>query len=154
MAKSIKFKNDVYLDSTGIRRDIITLAMSSSKSGNTKNNIKVPFDNYIVIGTKLSLVNNQVKIGKNIKKVMISGACFIDTSNSYGYLWLSIQKNNNWVASNLTAGDTTFKSCSIVSRVIDVKEGDLIGLYIDNTGGTPYTIRSGHNTYLTVEVVE
>lgn len=154
MAKTIKFKNDIYLDSTGICRDIITLTMSSDKSGNTSNNIKVPFDNYISVGKKLSLVNNQVQIGKNVKKVMISGACFIDTANGNNYLWLSIKQNSKWVASNLTAGGMIYKSCSIASKIIDVKEGDLIGLYIDNTGGTPYNIRSGHNSYLTVEVVE
>lgn len=154
MTKTIKFKNNIYLDSTGICRDIITLLMSSGKSGNTSNNIKVPFDRYISVGKKLSLVDNQVRIGKNIKKVMVSGACFIDTPNNNNYLWLSIKQNDNWVASNLTAGGMIYKSCSIASRILDVKEGDLIGLYIDNTGGTPYNIRDGHNTYLTVEVVE
>lgn len=154
MAKTIKFKNDMYLDSTGIRRDIITLSMSSDKSGNTSNNIKVPFNNYISIGKKLSMVSSQVKISKNVKKVMISGACFIDTANSDNYLWLSIKQNDNWVASNLTAGGMVYKSCSIASKIISVKEGDLIGLYIDNTGGTPYNIRGGHNSYLTVEVIE
>ena len=153
MAKSIKFKNNVYLDGTGVHRDIITLFMNSDSSGNTENNIKIPFDNCVKIGNKLSLVDHQVKIGKNVKKVLVSGACFIDTPNSNGYIWLSIKKNNNWVASNLTA-ETAFKSSSIATRLIEVNEGDLIGIFIDNTGGTPFNIRNDHNSYLTVEVVE
>lgn len=166
MAKSIKFKNDTYLDSTSIRHnkellsdilnktnEIITVSLSSQLNNLTADG-DIVFDKYVSIGNKLTLNNGKVKIGANVKKVKVSGACFIDTANSTGYLWLFINRNDSIVASNLTAGATIYKSCSIATRVIEVSEGDLISLEIDNTGGTPYSIRSGHNTYLTVEVVE
>ncbi len=106
------------------------------------------------IGELLSIESGKVKIGKGIKRVLVSAGTFIDTANSNNYLWFFLNKNGSTVASSLVAGGMVYKSCSISPRLVSVVENDLIDLTYDNTGGFPATIRGGNETWLTVEVVE
>lgn len=154
MAKSIKFKNEIYLDTTSIHRDIISVGLMDKEENIKTESITVPFDNSVSIGEKLKLVNSKVKIGKGVKKILVSGVAFVDTPKSSDYLWLFIAKNGDYVASHLAAGGMVYKSASISTRLIEVKEGDLISMVVNTTAGTPYSIRSDHATYMTVQVVE
>lgn len=154
MSKSIKMKNNIYWDTTSIHREIISVGLTSLEEDVKTEKFTIPFDSSVAIGEKLQLVNGKIKIGKGIKRVLVSGTAFIDTPKSENYLWLFITKNDNNIASSLTAGGMVYKSSSITPRLIDVKEGDLIGMLIDTTAGTPYNIRSEHSTYMTVQVVE
>lgn len=154
MGKSIKLKDNIYLDTISIHRDIISAGLSSTKTNINTETITVNFDMCVQIGKKLTLENGKVKIGKNVKKVLVSGTAFIDTPKASDYLWLFIAKNGGYVASNLTAGGMVYKSSSIAPRLIEVKEGDLISMIINTTAGLPYSIRGGYPINMTVQVVE
>lgn len=105
-------------------------------------------------GDKLSISDGKIKIGADVKKVLVSASSFIDTANANNYLWLFLNKNNNAIATSIDTSGMIYKSCAIPPRLIDVKENDLINLSYDNTGGFPATIRGGNETWVTVEVVE
>ncbi len=154
MAKSIKLEDNIYLDTISIHRDIISVGLSSTKTNINAEKFTINFDTCVQVGKKLSLENGKVKIGKNVKKVLVSGNAFIDTPKAENYLWLFIMKNSSYVASNLTAGGMIYKSSSIAPRLIEVKEGDLISMLIDTTAGLPYSIRGGYPINMTVQVVE
>ena len=161
MAKSIKFKDDVYLDSTGIHRDII----KAYASGRPVLNITswtatiIPLDKYLRIGKKLSLINNKVVIGKGVKKVLCS--CLINSWNNTktakdGCIYHN-GKNISFTAMYTMEGYQNQTAHTVANCLVEVNEGDTIDLRF-NTGGDSGTITilgdGGVGCFLTVEVVE
>lgn len=134
-------------------KHIIALSLASTVTGLTTNQI-VNFTNSEVVGTKLSLSGGKVVIGSDVSKVIVSGAAFIESSGITNYVWAQIRKNGTNVANHLIDGPSIYKSASIAPKLISVSPGDTIEIYIDNTTPTPYKIRGGADTFLTVEVVE
>lgn len=135
------------------QNNICTVYRSADLANRTKNDY-VAFTSNVRVGNKLAAKAAGIIIGTGVSKVLVSGACFIDTPLTGGYIWLGIRKNTQEAAKVLAGEGSTFKSASISPRLLSVAEGDVIRMYIDNTGGTPYKIRGTVNTWLTVEVVE
>lgn len=134
-------------------KHIIALGLSSTVTGLTTNQI-VNFNTTEVVGTKLSISSGKVVIGSGVSKVIVSGAAFIESGGTTGYVWAQIRKNGTNVANQLIDGPSIYKSASIAPKLISVSLGDTLEIYIDNTTPTPYKIRGGPDTFLTVEVVE
>jgi microcystin-dependent protein len=109
-----------------------------------------------VINTSTSLLtlsDGGIKIGKGISKILINANVFGNAKGSNtSYLWIYIKKNQETIAIALNNPTSWYVSTALSSKLIDVAEGDVIWLYKQDDVSTE--IRSGANTWLTVEVVE
>lgn len=101
----------------------------------------------------LTLSNGGIRIGKNIKQVLVSGNIFLASGATSGYLWSSIRKNTTEISVAIDNPTSWFASTSHSPKLVDVSEGDIFYLWkMDEDTGT---IRGGNkNTYLTIEVIE
>lgn len=83
MAIRFKYKNENYLDSTGIvhnkellsdvlKRNIITARLSADQTA-TASRQTINFNKFDVIGSKLTYSENSVVVGKGVSYVLISG---------------------------------------------------------------------------------
>lgn len=162
MAKSIKFKNNIYLDTTSVHRDIIKAYQSGRpvlKITSAWASISIPLDKSLKIGNKLQLLNNKVKIGKGVKKVLCS--CLVNSWNSdkTGKDACIYHNNNNicFTAIYTMNAYQNQTAHSVANCLIEVKEGDTIELKF-NIGGDTGEITilgdNGKGCFLTVEVVE
>lgn len=142
-------------DKIDLISNCITATLSTTKTLSTTNYEKLPIDTDNTVGTLLTLdtVNNVVKIGAGITKVMVSANVLFSTGGtSSTRRGISIYKNSSQIIYNSTKGDTTYTGCSIAPYILDVQENDTIGLYAINQGASGSVI-SATNTYLTVKVV-
>ena len=108
-------------------------------------------------GSKLTVVNNKVKIGAGVKKVRISASIFMDiTTPAAGYFWGRIAKNNQNTAGSIISltPDMGFASSAIAATIIEVAEGDTLWLNVDVTGAVGKVRDVFTTTWLCVEVVE
>lgn len=137
------------------RQNIMTAYGTTNQSAGP--NTTINLNSSIASGNKLKLLNNAIVIGPGISKVKVTGNIFYqDFPSSQAYLWGRIYKNTNLVSSTLEGkGNTTFQSCPIPPKIIEVTEGDKITLNTGDINDHTVTIRAGEaNTYLTVEVIE
>lgn len=100
----------------------------------------------------LTLSNGGIKIGKSIKQILVSGNVFVQAQKNDSYLWTSIRCNSTEVSLAIDNYNTYYASTSHSPKLVSVKEGDII--YLWQISQAPGQIRSGYNTYLTVEVIE
>ena len=178
MSRSIKFKNNDYIDSTGVshKRETLYSKLNSIDEKLEKhqiiaynsNNFNVNVENLIKdfeesynVGTKLSLSNGKVYVGQGVSKVRLNATAFCENMNynNIGYMWFFIVKNGyEEVAGSIISGVVNyFQTVCITDIVIDVSEGDYFQLKYNNPNYETHspTIRAGKgNTRLFVEVVE
>lgn len=100
----------------------------------------------------LTLSNGGIKIGKSIKQILVSGNVFVQAQKNDSYLWTSIRCNSTEVSLAIDNYNIYYASTSHSPKLVSVKEGDII--YLWQISQAPGQIRSGYNTYLTVEVIE
>ena len=111
------------------------------------------------IGNKFTIAEDGgVVIGKGLSKIRINGQMSCNEQNS-GYVYgvaIVNQDGTEWGTAYRTlwtASDNRIDNCVVNSRIIDVKEGDVLymELYIDSNGRS-ITIRAD-GTYFTVEEI-
>lgn len=96
-------------------------------------------------------IDNGIKIGKGISKVLVSAQCCYNSLSNNGVKWATIYKNGSArIPTNLNM--TTRGSLPISPVTMEVTEGDIIDLRVNGTVGD--TIREGYYTYLTVEKIK
>ena len=84
--------------------------------------------------TKLSLENGKVKIGKDVHHVTVSAQCCDSTDARTGRA-MYIYKNSEKVARSLSNIGASFQeSLQISPYVVEVQEGDYLGLYVEGSG--------------------
>lgn len=144
-------------------RNIITAYPTQQIISITGRSQVIPLDGSEIVGNKLTLVNNKIKIGSNVSTIKISASVFYqDYDTSVAYLFPEIRKNQNKIAraiSSRMADVTRYQSVAIPEFIISVEENDLIDLTAGEINPTQEgSIRGNHegtlNTYITVEVVE
>lgn len=116
----------------------------------------IPLDKVVYKkGEKFTLENNKIKIGSGVSKIKVSSAIFLNDFIGTGYAWGKIMKNGTGVATALQptiTGAAPYVSVCIPSTIIDVEEGDLINLRIEQTTRQQTSIRAGKQyTFLFVE---
>lgn len=140
-------------------KNIITAKGNSS--GDTlapADGAKIELENAISVGTKLTLENGGVKIGANIKKIMLSATTTFTSGQASRYS-LEIYKNNNSLENRIArtilnngSGVDSQTTINIIPQIIDnIAEGDILYVYvstsIEKSASNPLTM-------LTVEVIE
>lgn len=128
MSKSIKLKDNTYLDINSIHRNILMLKFNNVQYITDTNIKKLTFDTILFEkGNRLSISNGGIKIGANISKVRVDLKLWIQNEAGYGAFY--ILKNNSEEAYNLIPtkvpnGDI-WNSASQYTY-LDVKENDII----------------------------
>lgn len=104
---------------------------------------------------KLTFEKNGIKIGKGINHINVKGiVTFIHSESDGRPVYLYIRKNGNISSTQIMYMQTTQPYCmSIFKDYIEVKEGDLIQLYVAMDNANFKTNRDTDNQ-LTVEVVD
>ena len=136
-----------------LRRVSMTIELSADYK--TSGQGKVPLNKLAcstVTNDELLHENGSIVIGPNVSKVLVSGNMFGVMLVNTSYLWAGIRKNSSDVSIGIDPSNTFFCTVALTPKVIEVSEGDSFYLYKINNEAD--TIRSGSNTWLTVQVVE
>lgn len=166
MAISFKYKDDNYLDSTGIvhnkellssiieknRKQIITVGVESAYSSPASNTI-VSFNKVISIkGDLLTLTNSKIKIGSNINYIKVSASIGIANTSVNQVPILRLCKNDEVlnVFGLTTPTNSSNAWLTVTPFLIPVTEGDLIDLKIHGNSGN-ITVRN--TSYMTIESI-
>ena len=115
----------------------------------------IPLTNWVSVGNGFTVVNNQIRVGAGISKVIIAAQICVGSENVTGNKYLSIRKNASQQKARtqirLHEAYTPETMC-IPPLLVDVAEGDL--LTIDYTGTQGDTIYGELLfTYLTVHKI-
>lgn len=106
-------------------------------------------------GDKLTFETNEIKIGAGINHINVKGiVTFIHSESDGRPVYLYIRKNGNISSTQIMYMQTTQPySITIFKDYIEVKEGDLIQLYVamDNAN---FKTAGNTDNQLTVEVVD
>lgn len=176
MSRSIKFRNNTYLDSTGIVHnqkllsDILSVNyMRIGKSAEPQTWTSV--DSWTVInfnktlsssGNRLTYYDKGIKIGSGVSKVRVTAQVLFDVSGaniSSHYIIMRIRKNNDGKAKAifpLLRWGTISTSTIIDVTENDVIRADLIKNLSGSVGLYDYTqnFGGGEGCFLLVEVIE
>lgn len=132
---------------------------TSTGSITLNNTVDIPLTKVRSSGTKLTLENGKIKVGKGVSKVRVSGSIFMNIDGPAfvsGYLWGKIVNNGDHVSGSIAPllSGMGFVSSSIPSIITKVKENDLLFFSVDAAGASGTTRDGESNTWLLVEVIE
>lgn len=134
-------------------KDYITVTTHAASSGvDYADNAWLPFSTVLSqYGSKLTAANGGVRVGKGVSKVKVEGQMFLSKgNNTENYQWMILKLNNVDISGVIAPNTGGFCSVAFSSRIVDVKEGDLIKVWTLNRG----TVRGGCNTFINVRVME
>ena len=136
--------------------DVMTIDLSANTDyalSTTWSTTKIGFNQVTSIGNRLTFANNLISIGSNVKKIKVSMNAL--TRGIKGIQTLSIMKNGASIKQAYYTGANTgdWESSSITPFLVNVEEGDTIGLNV-GVGGVTGTIQVAGGTFLTAEVIE
>lgn len=172
MAQSIKFKDENYIDSSGVthnrellseilnnKSNIVTVtAPAISSWGNTKS--IVPFSEVRKIGNKLSANVNgtTITIGTGVNHVLINANFSLQCKSSVtSESTVTIYKNGTHILSGFYHAHLQqyeFSNAVISPIIVDVAQGDTLSFYIEsNFTGQLHNSQYGR-TYMTVQVID
>lgn len=118
---------------------------------------KINLNNFKTTSSKLQFESNQIKIGKGIAKVLVSGQIAFWKGNNPALDFVQADILLNGVSNTfctIIQNDVYQLSCVLTPILLEVKENDLIGLGT-SFGSKLQTFGVLENgTYLTVEVIE
>lgn len=138
-------------------KNIITLIGANDMQTLTTASEKIIFSTTSVTKseTSLSAVSDGVKIGKNIKKVLVSGLISFAWNSPKEANLLPLIKRNNVEIFKVDGSkpvENYSVSIAITPFLVNVEEGDVISLAVYFSAAN--ALVHGSRTYLTVEVVE
>lgn len=179
--EKIEFKNnsEPYLSAENLNKIQENIEISINENKNEIENLKEKnivtayFTNYtstghlapvtglnvsVQVGDKLSLLNNGVKIGAGISKVLISGWGFNNSNSSGAGVIAGIAKNQITIESpfNTTSWQVTKQNndnitMTITPMLVEVTEGDIVNICLGINGVTNKVFNRGAVTVETVE---
>lgn len=115
--------------------------------------VKIKLDDVNYSGGKISLQDNEIKIGKGISKILVSANVSI-TEGISGTSQLYVRKNNSTVGKRaLEYKNETYLNLIIVPQLIDVVEGDTISLIITASSTQSNKTIRADATYLTIHEI-
>lgn len=173
MAKSFKFKNNNYVDSTGIVHNKTLLSTLLDKLLNvvpTKYLLaEISTNGYIAhegfsdlvltqlennTDDKLVVENNTIIIKQDIKHVRVSGVIFCEGLENTAYIWGILYKSGYSFLNMINSG-SYFQSVVFPAKIISVQKNDVISGKIQASGSSNVSTRTGTDTtWLLVEIIE
>ena len=150
MGKSIKLKNDMYIDQTSIKHDYIKVRQTQDQFTTTVGDMQVLFQAVdINVGNAFELLTNgKVRVKSNkIHHVKITTWIWIERHNSYA--WCHLARNSNVLTSYMLPNSPSGEVWESVemSTITPVSQGDIIYPYIYfNIGENGNSTRGG--TYI------
>ena len=108
----------------------------SAPVGGTWTNI--PLTNWVSTGNELTVVDNQIRIGAGISKVLISAQICVGSASPAGNKYMAIRKNasQNKARTQIRLHEAyTPETFCIPSLLVDVAEGDLLTIDYSGTQG-------------------
>lgn len=140
-----------------IQKNVMTAGLTDDYTTTRTNYEKIKINKvFCVSGDKLTITEEGIKIGAEVSKVKVSGQIYFYTNlnssvkNASGY----IEKNGTTVVAHNQRGDFEYAHVALPEKVIDVKEGDVIGLGVVSKQDATVIKNYENGTFLTVEVVE
>lgn len=166
MGKSIKFKNNVYLDSEGVTYQKRKLKEIFDLRYNTFTNSKgigvkigngytiIPFDTSDNPNSKLIIQpNGTIKIGQYISRIKVSASCSLSAVNDYDLRRLSIFKNDT-IVNRTQIYHNYYHSFTLAPKCINVKHNDIISLKFTGGKDNSAEISTGTDiTHMTIEII-
>lgn len=120
--------------------DVITANLEATTYnapiGGTWTNI--PLTNLVLVGDSFALIDNQVRIGAGVSKVMVSAQICVGSANAAGNKYFAIRKNaaQDKARTQMRLHEAyTPETMCIPPLLIDVAEGDLLTLDYSGTQG-------------------
>lgn len=166
-APEMYFNGKVYFNGVKLDGDkaAITIRLGEDVTLGVLNTYtKIPFDMVAqTTSDRLTISENGVRVGKNIRYIKVSGQAFVKTGSAHGTRHIRIQKISGGITRNyaweyITVGSSSSASFHFTPIIIPVEEDDLI-IMAYHTGDAEdinvsgYT-SSGLQTYLTVEELQ
>ena len=137
-------------------KETVTFTVENTDGINFTNSYKkFPFDTTTNPNSKKFILQSDgsVKIGKGISKILVSGATSLSAINESQLRRFSIFKNDSIVNRTQMSYDY-FQSFSLVPKIIDVVEGDVISMQISGSNNPSGTAScSNEITFMTLQEV-
>lgn len=157
MAKSYKLKGDNYIDDAAVQRNCITCCLNGDYAVQASSTYEIlPLTKKIIqLGTKLTVNQyGQIVVGKGVSAVRIDGQAYFYTGtvSSSTSKSIAIYKNTGRVVVENRIISNQYRTITTASKVIPVKEGDLIKLAVQCTADDVYKAYD-EATFLSVEVI-
>lgn len=164
MAKSIKLKNNTYIDSTSIshnkrklseildEKSFIVVYLTANQAI-SQGVYDVKFARNTILGDCFELTNNGRIRVKKACNAIISGNCFVDGAGGDGYCWGEIFVNGYVQTSQLERIiNRDYVNTSIPAKAVNLKENDEIYMRLDYacTIGNPVIRNQTDTTFLSV----
>lgn len=135
---------------------VIYATPTTDISFTSTSDVKVPLEKNIQIGDSFSISNDDgIVIGADVNVIKINAQLWFSTGfNSGDSCRLSIYKNNDRIAEAGTRVENSnaYESISIVSKLLEVQQGDIIYMYGRNaTGGRGSCSNTDNIAFLTIE---
>ena len=155
--------NSVEANGVPLDRNVMSYGLTANVTNPTTNNYtKVPLNNPVITGTRLTANSNGVKIGKGVSKVLVSAQMMVLANTKAGLCYIRIAKNNGndvlaWCIQTVPAGGRSI--LSIAPTLVNVAENDVINMYYyvpdsdDHIYGSQISsATTGSLTWMTVDV--
>ena len=152
------------LNGVPVGRNIMTYGLTANVTYPTTNTYtKVPLNNPVITGTRLTANSNGVKIGAGVSKVLISAQMMVVANSKAGICYVRIAKNNGadvlaWCIQTVPAGGR--QTLSIAPTLVNVAENDVLNMYYYVPDSDDYIYGSqlssatiGSLTWMSVDVV-
>ena len=137
-------------------KENVTFTVENTDEINFTNSYKkFPFDTTTNPTSKKFILQSDgsVKIGKGISKVLVSGATSLSAAFEQQIRRLSIFKNNI-IVDRTQMSYNGYQSFSLVPKIIDVVEGDVISMQISGSNNPSGTAScSNEITFMTLQEV-
>lgn len=140
-----------------IQKNIMTAGLTDDYTTTRTNYEKININKvFCVSGDKLTITEEGIKIGAGVSKVKVSGQIYFYTNSKKSCEGASgyIEKNGDTVVAHNQRGAFEYVHVALPEKVIDVKEGDVIGLGVVSKQDATVIKNYENGTFLTVEVIE
>lgn len=160
---NITIVDNLYIDGTGmtlreyVNKEVITFTINNTDEVSFgASNVKFPFDTSTNEESSKFILqsNGTIKIGKNVTQIAVSGSTSLSKANTTNNIRrLSIFKNDD-IVNRTQMSYSNYQSFSLVPKVVDVVEGDIISMQITGSISNSGTASCGSNvTYMTIQEV-
>lgn len=153
----VDFKKITVKDREVFPIELMHATPTASVTYSSTSDTKFTLEENINVGNKFSISNGGILIGTDVSIIKISAQMWFSTGFNAGDAYRTcIYKNNTKVieAGGRVQNANAYESCSIVNKIIEVEEGDIIYLYGRNaTAGRGNSSAGEDTTYLTIEKI-